>query len=228
MAEMGPTWTAEALQLDLGADRALALAYAPRERRLALTSLWRLDRRMRRIFLERHDTAVAEIKLAWWQERLERISFESAPAEPLLRTLAAEPMLRGQPLAALAEAWRELGATLPFVPSDLDAYASKRGRSLISIGAHLLGSSVGETFLLAGESAALSDLARLHVERDERIDAAARARFAQAGPLRWPCAMRPIGMLVELARHDAVDGRVGREGSPARVARMAWLAITGR
>lgn len=218
-------------------ERRLALQYAPVRRRAALGALWRLDARMKRNFGGR-EPAIAEIKLAWWQERLASLRPDNAPAEPLLQSLASEvagAAHAGDRLAAIPSAWRGLFVDTPWPAPAIDAYAKLRGRALIGLAADILRFDAAEPLLLAGEAQALFDLASTVPEPAgrARIVARARERFLDAGRPVWPRAARPIGMIVVLVRADTVGGvdpgeQDARAGSPRRVARMAWHAIIGR
>lgn len=218
---------------ELDASQRLALVYAPRHRRQALAAAWALDARMRRLFLNARDPMLAEIKLAWWQERLEALGHERTPDEPLLQALAEAASGSPSLLAALAElpgAWRSLGDDRPFPQEALHDYARGRGGGMMRLVGEILRAPVGGPAETAGEGWALFDLAAhlTDVELAERVAASALDRFSRAGRLAWPRAMRPAGMMVELARGDALAGRRTYGGSPSRVARMAWHALTGR
>lgn len=213
---------------EAGIEAALAVQYAPAARREALLAVWRLDARLGRIFLSAREPALAEIKLAWWEERLRALRTD-VPPEPLLRQLADAPSIDVSDLADLAEGWRAMFADRPWADKLCD-HASIRGRALMRASAAALGGEVTEPMLRSGEGYALVDLARSRTDRDQQDAAlaAARARFHDTGSPVWPRPFRPIGMIVMLARSDAMRGAPGRAGSPARVARMAWHALTGR
>ncbi len=218
--------------LDLGgadAERALAVQYAPATRRPDVMALWELDARLGRIVSSAREPALAEIKLAWWEERLRALRDDAVPPEPLLQALVSASEIDVSDLAGIAEGWRALFAD-SLSPDVLRRHSGLRGRSLARAVAAALAGRVAEPMLLASEGYALADLAATRADDAERraAFAAARDRFAQAGRLVWPRRLRPLGMIVELARGDAVRGAVGRAGSPARVARMAWHGLTGR
>lgn len=213
----------------VGVEPALSVQYAPSDRRDDLFAVWGLDARLRHITLSTREPALAEIKLAWWEERLRALRSDTVPSEPLLRQLATATALEPSHLAGMAEGWRALFATAS--SSDiLRAYAQGRGQGLVRAGAAALGGVVEKAMLLAGEGYALVDLAGIRTDWDDLQDVftAARNRYAQAGRITWSRPLRPIGMIVELARRDAVLGIHGRGGSPARMARMGWHAVTGR
>ena len=214
---------------EIGIEPALALQYAPAGRREALLALWQLDARLRRIFVSMREPALAEIKLAWWQERLSTLRTDAIPPEPLLQRLAGATALTPADLTKLAEGWRALLAEQVCV-KELGDYARLRGQGLVRAGIDALGGVATESMLCGGEGFALVDYAAERPNHDMRDAAmhAARERFRQAGRLTWAHATRPVGMIVELARGDAMRGVPGKSGSPVRVARMAWHALSGR
>lgn len=216
----------------LSPEQMLALAYAPTTTRDALSALWELDARMRRIFGSGRDETIAQIKLAWWQERLADLRPGQAPAEPLLTRVSAMAVSDDarRALSSLVAGWRELPLADPWTGGEVDAHAASRGRALLVLGFGILGAQVEEAYMQAGEAYALSDIAGLAADPATRILVRnmARSRFASGLPPVWARALRPIGMLVALARRDVVGGRDERPGSPGRVARMAWHGLTGR
>ena len=215
----------------IGVERELALHYAPAGRRAALAAVWRLDARMRRIFVGARDPTLAQIKLAWWEERLAALATDAAPAEPLLRALApvAVDDAAAANLAAIAGGWRELNVP-PWSEQEAYAHARVRGRGLIASAAQALSAEASEVQMLAGEAYALGDLAELASDQNARamLREAAEARFASAGSAAWPRGLRPMGMIVGLSRRGLRSSRPLRHGSPARVASMAWHALTGQ
>lgn len=219
----------DSARMELSVEQTLALAYVPPGARADVAALWRLDTRLHRIFAFTREPALAEIKLAWWEERLRALRDGVVPLEPLLRQLAAASSIEAADLACIADGWRALLAG-ESTQAVLTVHARSRGRGLVRAGAAVLGREAAVPMLLAGEGHALVDLAATRIlpkERDRTL-AAARDRFHQAGRVIWPRPLRPMGMLVELARGDAERGRIGRVGSPGRVARMTWHALTGR
>ncbi len=89
-------------------DRYLATLYAPAALRPALFALWALDLQLGAVVTGATDAMVAQIKLAWWREALERLDHAPPPPEPLLSEIAATllPMgVSGAELAAIEGDW---------------------------------------------------------------------------------------------------------------------------
>ena len=82
----------------------------PRGERDALTSLWKLEARLFGVVAQRREMVLAQIKLAWWRERLDQVAAapETLPkGEPLLAELAATWAGRAS-LAPVAEAYEAI------------------------------------------------------------------------------------------------------------------------
>lgn len=200
-------------------ELALALSYAAPDRRAALAALFALDRRLRRIALAARDPTIGLMRLTWWGEALAALDAKPAPAEPLLRTLAAEVLpagVSGAALAQLVESWDLLleGG------DDWSAVARERA-GLFRLAAALLGASDARVAAV-GEAWARVDLARDWPAAGLPQVAALRNEYRQP----WPRALRPLGALGLLARFDAA-GRV-QPGDPRRVGRLLWHRLTGR
>lgn len=211
-------------------ERELALHYAPRDARPLLRALWALDERLGAIVADTSEPAIGEMRLLWWREALEKLA-DSVPAEPLLNDIAR--LLGGRVSGAaawggIAEGWYAL--LQPSLDADdLARFARERGGRLFAESANVLGASF-DGLESAGAAWALADLAA-HSSSEELAAAAREVAgniAGEAGPARWPVALRPLGALTAIARRDLRRGVAGRPGSPSRVARMAWHRITGR
>lgn len=219
--------------IPLDPDRTLALAYVPAARRAAVEALWRLDAALASVLSTGREPLISQIRLAWWRESLEKLDAAPAPAEPVLKALAAHVLpagVTGAELAAMEAGWAVLLSPDPLGAVDLELYAAARGGLLFRCSAHLLGAGRGSAALeAAGGVWALVDLAR-HSASAEDADAAVLMARAAPPPERWPPQLRPLGMLAALARRDAEPGRARWEeqGAPRRMLRMLRHRLTGR
>lgn len=129
----------------------------------------------------------------------------------------------GAELAAIARGWAELLGD----PVDLDAYAAARGGVLFALSARMLGATDVAT-ARAGEMWALADLAR-HSGRPEEQAAALQSARERIDAVKWPRALRPLGMLAMLAKRDVERGpnSFERPGSSGRMLRMLRHRLTG-
>jgi phytoene synthase len=212
-------------------ERALAVAYAPRSTRPALTALFALDERMGAIIATTTEPMIGLLRLAWWREALEKLDHDPAPAEPLLQEIAARVLphnVLGATLGAIEDGW----SALLDDEGDMQAvvrHGRERGGWLFVAAATILGAQ-DERLRAAGEAWALADLAHRHSKPEIRALARKRANEILAAiPDRpWPRAARPLAMLAILARRDVAGEAPRAQGSPGRIARMLALRLTGR
>lgn len=170
---------------------------------------------------------IAQMRLTWWFEALERLDREPPPAEPTLRALADDVLPRGVTgvsLAAMIDGWEAIGGDEPLGDEALLLFATARGGRLFAAMAAVCGAEDAQV-RAAGEGWALVDLAGNLSD----ADAAARARTLAAAKLaevtgrRWSRAGRGIGALALLARSELEGGN-----GPIRVGRLLWHRMTGR
>lgn len=138
---------------------------------------------------------LAQIRVAWWRERL---------AEPVDRRPAGEPLLallgdRAGVFAPLVDGWEALLGDALLPRAALSDFADGRARALGGL-AEELGAprQASET---AGRCWALADLAVRLSHPEERFEVAALRAEAPAFP-RLPRAMRPLVVLHGLASRD--------------------------
>ena len=217
---------------DLDRDRTLALSYVPARRRAAVGALWRLDAAMGQALAGGREPLISQIKLAWWREALEKLDTARAPAEPVLQAVAEHVLpggIGGAELARMEQGWSVLLAQQPLTAEELALYAATRGGLLFRYTASLLGQAGEAGIDRAGEVWALADLARHSADAQDADNAIAEAR-ARDWRVRWPAALRPLGMLAALGARDAEEGRPRWEeqGAPRRMLRMLRMRLTGR
>ena len=216
------------------AERLLALSYAPGEVRPGATALFALDDTLARILRTTTEPVIGQMRLTWWYEALTKLDQGSAPAEPVLRALAAEVLphgVTGARLAGLIDAWEVL--LDPETPDDatLERYAT-RGTILFGAAATLIGALPTDPVAPAGRGWALADLA-LHVQDSDvatRAADLARVGLDLATRTRWSSKARSLGAMAHLARLDLAvpRGEPIRRGAPGRVSLLLWHRMTGR
>ncbi len=214
---------ADAVAVELPADpeRALSLAYAPRNVRPALAALWRLDERLGKIVARTESPAVGQMQLTWWHEALRTLRVQPQ-VDPILVEIRREAIDPNR-LLSLIDGWEILLDPLPLPEEALLRFAKERGATLFRVAAVMLGgdsSAAGE----AGRLWALVDLAFRVSDRKT-----AERAIALAPLLRHPLP-RPLALLAALARRDRQRGldRPRHPGSPVRVARAMLAGLTGR
>ncbi len=214
-------------------ERALILAYAPPVSRAALAALLALDDALALLLRTTSQPAVGQLRLAWWREALAKLDTAPAPAEPVLRGLAAEVLPRGvtgASLVPIVHGWEVLVEEESLDGLALARFAAGRGSLFVAAGA-ALGAS-GDPLAVAGEGWALADLARHLGDGDEAsaARAASQPRFAEALAARWSRNGRALGALAHRARMD-LDVPADMPlpiGAPKRVARLLWHRLSGR
>ncbi len=212
-------------------ERTLALTYAPPEARDPLAALLGLDEALAALLRSTTEPAIAQIRLAWWRERLGELGPAAPPAMPVLQSVSDQIVARGiagDRLVAIVEGWEVLIEAERLDRDALSQFAEQRGGRLFAIGAELLGAKTAPG---AGEGWALADLATHLTAQDEAMLAREMA-IEHLGRTtgRWPRRTRALGALAAIARMN-MDLPMGTQpsiGSPRRVARLAWMRLTGR
>ena len=211
-------------------ERALAVAYAPFDRRAGLAALFALDERFGAVVASTSEPMIGLMRLTWWREALEKLDLDPAPAEPLLRLLADQLLPRGVTGAALAAIEDGWAALIDGEPDEvaIARHGRERGANLFHAAATLLDAH-DPRLASAGEVWALVDLGHRHSNADVRKSALTQARKVAtdlpAG--RWARTARPLAALFVLARRDAT-AVTRAQGRPDRMLRMLALRLTGR
>jgi phytoene synthase len=220
----------EAMALLRAADREawLALLWAPASLRPPLAAALALDLELERVVAELSEPLLAEIRLAWWRERLAELARGAAPPpQPLLRALAGAGRPAGLDLVALAELEDSLLPLLGARDPELAAVAAHRGAALAGALQPLIGPGAGPA------------LARRAMARFARRSWRNAARIARgltgwcAGPAagfeQADAPPRLLAGLDALARADLVALRGGRPlaraAGPARQLALARAAF---
>jgi len=215
---------------DTDPERALALSYAAPDKRAALAALLAFDDALASLLRTTTEPAVAQIRLAWWREQVGALGKSAAPAMPVLEGLARHVVPQGiDPLrlVGIVEGWEVLVEAERMDDTALSGFAAKRGGGVFSIGGDLLGGPVSAA---AGQGWALADLAQHLSMGAEAAQARDMARTLLTTRWPWPRETRSLGALATIARMDLAlpDHAPVPLASPRRVARLAWMRLTGR
>lgn len=201
-------------------ERWLSTLWAPAAARPAMLAIHAYDLEQQRVIAEVRDPLLAEIRLAWWRERLADLhAGKEAPPQPLLQALAG---VKGVDLVALSAIEDGLLPLLSDGPLDVGAMAARRGGALFGALAQAMG-------LPAGQGGAAFALGRL-----------ARGGWGHAAPRLidaiWPAPPTvhkqpgPLAALDALGRQDVARARAGRPAatpaSAGRQWRMWWANLT--
>ena len=179
----------------------LALAYARPGDRPLWSSYFAFEARLAEVGQRASQPLMAQLRLAWWRDRLKTPASQWPMGEPLLAALVPWDPERDA-LMALVDGWEAV----------------------------LVGEDDGELLTEARVSAMLALGRLLGVAGEGEIERAARNWLcpeATASRTALPRAMRPLGVLGALARREVrrKDGTASRLGEAARLLR---LALTGR
>ncbi len=179
----------------------MALAYAPASARPAWAALLALDLRLAGIVRSVHEPLLAQVRLAWWRDRLGEDCANWPAGEPVLQALRGwNGHYAG--LIALVDGWEELLGEAPLPSASLAALAEGRAQAFVAL-SRALGeeASIGATHAL-GLRWALADLAG-HLSHPQEI-AAVRALLeaSDAKVSRLPRSLRPLPVLHALATRD--------------------------
>lgn len=210
------------MQLDLRDDlplvQRLALSYAPASSREAVLTLLALDARLAAILRNRSEAMIAQIKLAWWRERLAEDPAHWPSGEPLLARLALWPGLDGgaandkpqdnawshlKGLGGLVDGWEVLLAD-QLGEAEMQEFALGRSQAWESL-ALIFAPDHADLVARAAKQWALADLA-MHLDHTEESALAKELALKEDWSLgRLPRSVRPLAVLHGLSRH-ALDG----------------------
>jgi len=181
----------------------LALAYAPASAREHWLTLLALDARLEKIVRTAREPMLAQLKLAWWRDRLSADPAGWPKGEPLLARLAgwSDPAALVA-LVALVDGWEEL---LGEPPVDAAAFAAGRAAAATALARELGADGVGVG--PASRAWAFADLVL-----------AGEGLTPEVPPRGLPRAMRPLAVLAGVTLGAARKGRADALYTPG-----AWL-----
>ncbi|WAT18416.1 hypothetical protein OZN62_02215 [Aurantiacibacter sp. MUD11] len=197
----------------------LALSYAPRESRSATLSLLALDARLAGIVRGGGEAVIAQMKLAWWRERLVQRPRDWPEGEPLLaamRDSLPEPL----GLVSLVDGWEQLLA------DSLDEAAINEFATGRTVAWQLVGR--GPAVVQAAREWALVDLALNLGQQAEREAVLAVASAEPWERASLPRDMRTLAVLHGLARRALRKGSDELLDGPGAMATAFRLGIAGR
>ncbi|WP_448578905.1 squalene/phytoene synthase family protein [Thermaurantiacus sp.] len=204
-------------------ERWIVALWAPAKMRPLLAAVLLLDLELERVVAETGEPLVAEIRLAWWRDRLFDLADGRAPpAQPLLMILGSEAPAAGLDLGALAGLEDALWPLLGDGPFDLAGLAEARGRRLAAAICALADVSLPPAAEAAGARVALSRFVRRPWGRSQQAVDAGLAAWRSTAP--QPRAGGPVPPVLAgldaLACRDLVAARTGkpveRPGSAGR------------
>lgn len=201
----------------------LALAYAPGPAKPAWLTFLALDTRLAGLLRQARDPVLAQIRLAWWRERLEQPPQDRPRGEPLLAKLADWPD-GGSALSPLVDGWEALLGDPPLARPALESFAQGRAAGISALAACL---SLADPAPDLARSWAIADLAcHLGDPREQvlAMDGLAE-RPASAG---LPKSLRPLLVLQRVNHRAARKGGAAHLTTPAALFTAMRAGLLGR
>ncbi len=217
--------TSPLIDLALPAELRLAVAHTPLAHREALTALLTFDAMLGRVVEQAREPLLAQVRLAWWRDRLREAEPDAPAKDPLLRSLRVAWRGEEAALSTLVDRWEEVLGEDCLNLTALDGLASARAECLARFAA-IAGLSRDVAVERAGRRWALADLAFRSENaetREHMLDLA--GSVAPTGRLARP--LRGIAVLDALARRAVARREPIMSG---RVAPLVALRVgmTGR
>lgn len=200
MVDQATVLAVEALPLPLR----LALSYAPRSSRAQVAALWQLDQRLAAILQARGEAIIAQIKLAWWRDRLGEDPAIWPAGEPLLAQLQTGKVAPREFLP-LVDGWEALlGEEL--TAAAVDEFAAGRAAAWQAVANAFADPDAATMAATLAREISYFDLA---AHLDSEAEAAAARKLALAckwHPARLPRALRPLAVIHALSRRALSRG----------------------
>lgn len=211
------------LAADLPPPQRLALAYAPARARPATLALFALDARLAAVLRARREPLAAQLRLAWWRDRVALPQGDWPLGEPVLEALRC--WRETSSLAALAEGWEALLAEDLTEPA-IAEFAEGRARAFGGLACEL-GEGSAADVAEAARIWALADLAANVSDGDERRGVVEYARRCPPVP-RLPAALRPLAVLAGLGAAALGRGGDALLAGPRSMLAALRIGLTGR
>jgi phytoene synthase len=222
MPAIMPIPSVEALPL----PHRLALSYAPQRSRGQIAALWQLDQRLAAILQAQGEALIAQIKLAWWRDRLSEDPAIWPAGEPLLAQLRSGKV---QPRAflPLVDGWEALLAE-KLTASGVDEFATGRAAAWQAVALAFAGPDAASRAAAAAREISYFDLA-LHLGSE--AEAAAARKLAQAckwHQIRLPRTLRPLSVIHDLSRRALFSGSAELLDGPGAGLLALRIGLFGR
>ena len=207
----------------------LAASYGDRRLRRWCHALFAFDAQMAGIVLQAREPMLAQIRLQWWNDVLEKPAPARPSANPVLAALLPLELEGLNLAAALHPVIRGWEAALELEDdAAVQDLAHGRGQLFAAF------ASPADTAALAslntlGSAWAIWDMVRFH-RRTPTLDAAFQRVDADAlARIRLPARLRPLSLIGLAVRLDIAKGRLDRSwAGPGLFARLVWHGLTGR
>ncbi len=210
------------LREELNETGQLALALAPASLREGYTAALALDHRLARIASTAREPMLAQIRLAWWRDRLGEDVALRPRGDPVLDAVGRAWRGEEDGLRALVDGWEQMVGDAPGI-AEAGHLAQAKARCFTSL-ARLAGQSEAEDkAALHGRAWGYADAALLS---DRRDGICADYLEKEAALPRLPKALRPLALIGNLSRRALQRGGgalMGDRTSPLAAARIAMF-----
>ena len=204
----------------------LSLAYAPAAARLPTLALFALDTRLAGLLRNSREPMLAQLRLAWWRENLERSSDDWPAGEPLFAALRSWGG-RHTALRSLVDGWEALTGQAPLPAEAIEAMATGRGDAFAALSQALDKPDDAEAARQLGRRWALADLAMRLTNAQERDTVHAMLDAEPGGKVRVSRALRPLLVLQGLAERRLAAGNEAAAQSPLAILKAMRLGLLG-
>ncbi|WP_298198052.1 hypothetical protein [Novosphingobium sp.] len=201
----------------------LALAYAPARARADWLTVLLLDTRLAAVVRSAREPMLAQVRLAWWRDRLGEESSLWPRGEPLLARLRSWGDTAAD-LVALVDGWEALLGEPPLAGASLQAFADGRAAAI---------GALARRFEVAAEAPqalarrwALADLT-LHLS-DGAERSAAQALIGPNARVRIERSLRPLAVLAGLNLRAVQRGGVEPLDGPGALLAAIRLGMFSR
>lgn len=167
---------------------------------------------------------LAQIRLAWWRERLVADPATWPRGEPVLAALASWGGQQTRGLSALVDGWEALLGEPPLAEAAFAAFAAGRGAAMAALALQLAADLVVAE--AAGRQWALADLA-LHLG-DPGERATATRLIGTEHPHRMVAPLRPLAVMAGLSLRAVRRGRADALDGPGALLAAIRLGFVGR
>ncbi|MCW1403300.1 hypothetical protein OKA06_13595 [Novosphingobium sp. MW5] len=200
----------------------LALAYAPARAKADWLTFLSLDTRLAGLLRQARDPVLAQIRLAWWREKLAQAPSERPRGEPLLARLADWPE-GGAALGVLVDGWEALLGEPPLAADALAAFGQGRAGAIAALAARLRLAAPEPGLAMAWS---MADLA-CHLG-DPREQAVAAGLLQPALANSVPRELRPLLVLERVSVRAARKGGAAQLTSPGALFTAMRAGLLGR
>lgn len=182
-------------------DQRLALVYARGRDRPLILGLFSLDARLAGIVRTAREPMLAQLKLAWWRDQLNKAPAARPAGDPVISLL--EPFPQGSAeLQRLVDGWEQLAGAAALTGPVIESFAEGRGSAFAALASGLgCGDSVAEAER-AGRNWAMADLCTKLGDPAERAAALELAAIQDWRRPALPRSLRPLQVLHGLARRS--------------------------